>query len=394
MSGEASALVQALIDESFCLTLIATRSRTLRDLITSFEPGALGISAQTVAALALRAERSRSPERNRAALEQFLLPLEIVAFGAKAAVVLASQSPLAVVGAAQDFGEARSTAAIAIAEGLEVLTCAPERYAGLSGVRLRILDSRRGLASPDQPMPDRCRTILAVGSHDLTLDLLGERLHAHDASVRFSTAHVGSLQGLLAVRRGDAHLAGTHLLDEDTGEYNSVQVRQILADHGPRAVLVGFVRRIQGIIVAAGNPRNIRTIDDMARDDVTIVNRQPGAGTRVLLDHTLRSHRLSPRAMRGYAHECYSHTAVAATVAAGEADCGLGIQAAANAHGLGFVPLVEERYDLLIPLEHYEGPLLKSLRLLIQQPDSDLLRAIHALGGYSTEGMGRVLAEY
>lgn len=393
MKADTLIRLRTIMDESFCLALIGTRSPGLRSAVTDHEPGTLGIAAATVAALAERAARSLSPQTDRAALEQFLLPLEVICYGADAAFAMATGCP-ASLAAAQESLEARMVAATALAEDVEILTCAPDRYASWPGVRLRIFDAAPRPDRGAQGGADRRSTILAMGSHDFSLDMLGERVQALDPQVRFCTAHVGSLQGVLAIQRDEAHLAGTHLLDEETGEYNTPIVRRVFSQHGTRALLVGFVTRIQGIIVAAGNPRAIHRIEDMTRDDVTIVNRQSGAGTRVLLDMNLRRHRLSPRSLRGYANECYSHSAVAATIASGVADCGLGIQAAAHGYGLGFVPLVEERYDLLIPVKHYESALLSTLRAQLEHPDPDMLRAVHAMGGYSTEGMGRVLAEF
>ena len=236
--------------------------------------------------------------------------------------------------------------------------------------------------------------ILAMGSHDLTLDLVGERLHAQRPGLLFCTSHVGSMDVLLALRRGEAHLAGAHLLDAETGEYNVAQVQRVLGDAGRHGVLVGFVQRVQGLIVARGNPKAIHSIADLARPDVRFINRQPGAGTRVLLDHLLRRQAIAPAQVNGYTHEVSSHTGITAAVASGAADCGLGILAAASAHDLGFVPLCNERYDLVIPAEHFTGALLAPLLALLRTPEPDLLRAIGALGGYSTEGMGRILAEF
>ena len=236
-------------------------------------------------------------------------------------------------------------------------------------------------------------TIIAIGSHDMTLDLLADSLHAEHPGLTLVSAHVGSLNGLLALHRGEAHLAGTHLLDEKTGRYNVDAVQRTLTAHGMDVVLVGFVNRIQGLIVQAGNPKAIMTLADLLRDDVTFVNRQPGAGTRVLLDYTLKSQSATGAQIRGYGHEETSHLAVATLVANGRADCGLGIQAAAQAHGLGFVPLFEERYDLAIPTRHYENALLAPLLDLLRRPTSDFLRRVGALGGYDTQNMGKVMAE-
>jgi molybdate-binding protein/predicted nucleic acid-binding protein len=393
MAVEGAPRVVSLIDESFCLALIGTRVETLRAAVAAHEPGTLGISAVTAAALHRRALRSADPERNQRALAQFLLPLEVVEFGAAAAQRL----PLVERAASGASGPALLVAAQALALDAAVLTCLPDLYAGIDGLRLAAVPvepQARALPPAAQPTAlTLSRTILAVGSHDPTLDLVGERLHVLDPGINVCTAHVGSLDGLLALRRGEAHLAGCHLLDEETGAYNLPHVRRLLAPHGVRAVLVGFVMRVQGLLVARGNPKRIEHIADLARPDVRFANRRPGAGTRVRLDHALQVAGIAPDRVAGYEHELPSHAAVAAAVAAGAADCGLGIQAAAQAHGLGFVPLFEEEYDLVIPVEHYESALLAPLLALLRRPDGELLQAVAALGGYTTERMGVVQAE-
>jgi putative molybdopterin biosynthesis protein len=153
------------------------------------------------------------------------------------------------------------------------------------------------------------------------------------------------------------------------------------------------VGRVQGLIVGQGNPKAITTLDDLLRPDVRFVNRQPGAGTRVRHDSALLRRGLDAAAIAGYGQEEASHAAVAAAVAGGEADCGLGIQAAAHMHGLDFVPLFDERYDLVIPVECYESELLAPLLAIVQRPAGDFLRRVRALGGYDTAHMGQVLWE-
>ncbi|MDH7485677.1 MAG: molybdopterin biosynthesis protein [Anaerolineae bacterium] len=233
------------------------------------------------------------------------------------------------------------------------------------------------------------RSIVVIGSHDLTLDLLADRLAQHHPGLRLTSAHVGSLGGLLALQRNEAHLAGSHLLDEKSGEYNVDYVRRLLP--GRRIVLLGFVTRLQGLIVLPGNPKAIRSLDDLTREDVSFINRQRGSGTRVLLDYELKRRSIDPRHIQGYERQEFTHLAVAAAVQSGTADCGLGILAAARALGLDFVPLLEERYDLVIPAEHYESELLQPLLALIRKPEFGA--AVEALGGYSAAQMGRVLAK-
>jgi putative molybdopterin biosynthesis protein len=232
-------------------------------------------------------------------------------------------------------------------------------------------------------------TIVAIGSHDMTLDLLADGLQRAHPTLRLASAHVGSVGGLLALQRGEAHLGGSHLLDEETGEYNVRYLRELLAEKGVPCVLLGFVNRTQGLMVPRGNPKAIHDLADLTRADVVFVNRQRGAGTRVLLDYQLKLRGLNPRGIQGYERQEYTHLGVAAAVASGAADCGLGILAAARALDLDFVPLFDERYDLVIPTRFYESDLLAPLLALIRDPQ--FARAVGALGGYGTAQMGQIL---
>jgi molybdopterin molybdotransferase/putative molybdopterin biosynthesis protein len=238
------------------------------------------------------------------------------------------------------------------------------------------------------------RTIVAIGSHDLTLDLLAQHLAEGAAAgqtlgLRLASANVGSQGGLVALRRGEAHLAGSHLLDPDTGEYNISYIRRYLPDIP--VVLVALVGRDQGLMVRRGNPRGLRTLADLAQPGVTFVNRQRGAGTRVLLDFEIGKIGLAPEEVSGYEREEFTHLAVAAAVSSGLADCGLGIAAAARALDLDFVPLFKERYDLVIPSMYYHSPLLQPLLALLDE--ADFRRDVAALPGYDIARMGEIVAE-
>lgn len=238
-----------------------------------------------------------------------------------------------------------------------------------------------------RPVAEIVKTIVVIGSHDLLLDLLAQFLAEQGQGVRLSSANVGSLGGLLALQRGEAHLAGSHLLDPATGQYNSSYIARYLP--GREITLVTLSGREQGWMVASGNPKGVSGWGDVARPDITIVNRQRGAGTRILLDYELGKLGVAPAGIGGYDHEEYTHLAVAAAVAAGTADIGLGIRAAATALNLGFVPLSHERYDLVIPTEHYHSPLLRPLLELLHNPR--FRAAVITLPGYDIGAMGKIV---
>ncbi len=230
-------------------------------------------------------------------------------------------------------------------------------------------------------------TTVIIGSHDVSLDILGNYLKQMNPDRSLSSAHTGSLGGLLALRRGEAHLAGVHLLDEETGEYNIPYVERLLP--GIPVVVVNLMYRQQGFIVPRGNPRMVRTFIDLARPNMKFVNRQKGAGTRLLLDYYLRREGVKPEDVEGYEREEYTHLAVAAAVAGESADAGLGIMAAANALQLGFYPVTEERFDLVIPEIYWETPHIQSLLEVLADPD--FRRRVEQLGGYSMRETGRVV---
>lgn len=229
------------------------------------------------------------------------------------------------------------------------------------------------------------RTIVCTGSHDMLLDVISDLMSGEAEGIRLSSTHIGSLGGLMALQRGEAHISPSHLLDEETGIYNESYIRSIFP--GEEMVLLKGVRRIQGLMTAKGNPLGIRGIEDLT--GVRFVNRQRGAGTRVLLDYKLKQAGIKPEDVDGYDAEAATHMAVAAQVAGGEADCGMGVYSAAHAMGLDFIPVGEEEYDFVMRPETLDMPEIKSfIRLL----GSDEFRAkLDELGGYSLEGSGEII---
>jgi len=229
------------------------------------------------------------------------------------------------------------------------------------------------------------RTVVAVGSHDPMLDLLGQYLAVRFPGYRLSSANVGSLGGLVAQKRGEAHLSGTHLLDPETGEYNVAYIRRALGDLPVRVVT--FAHREQGLIIALGNPLGLQSLDDLPR--ARYVNRQRGAGTRVLLDYELGQRGIDPGQVEGYEREEYTHLAVAAAVASGSADCGMGIRNAALALGLEFIPVAHERYDLVIPEAVVDLPMVQHVLALLG--DDEFRAAVAAQPGYDVQEMGQAV---
>jgi putative molybdopterin biosynthesis protein len=232
-------------------------------------------------------------------------------------------------------------------------------------------------------------TIVAIGSHDLVLDLAASTLRAIDPQITLASSNVGSLGGLVALRDGLCHVAGSHLLDAATGEYTLPYLDRLAPGSDLR--VVRLVHRQQGLMVARGNPLGISGIDDLTRPGLRYVNRQRGAGTRVLLDHELDHRGIDPAAVAGYVREEHTHLAVAAAIAAGRADTGLGIVAAARAFDLDLVPVAWEPYDLVTTPETWQSERLAPLRSLLAS--ADFRRDVEALGGYRTEEMGAVIRD-
>jgi putative molybdopterin biosynthesis protein len=238
-----------------------------------------------------------------------------------------------------------------------------------------------------RPIEDIENTILCTGSHDLAIAVLEDQLRRRHPELKIAASNVGSLGGLLALGRGETHIAGTHLLDPETGVYNVPDIKKTISN--VPLELIHLAQREQGILVARGNPKSISGLKDLAKRGIRFVNRQPGSGTRVLLDHELRKIAIDPAAIAGYEREEFTHMAVGVAVASGLADAALGVRAAATALGLDFIAIANEEYDLLV-----SRPFLDSERgaKLIQAICSDEFKlAVQALGGYDTVRCGEIL---
>lgn len=237
-----------------------------------------------------------------------------------------------------------------------------------------------------RPLPQIEKTILCTGSHDLTLDLIRDFLKKADKPYPLASTHLGSLGGIMAIRGNMTHIAGSHLLDPASGEYNTSYLKRYLDDQD--VTLINLVYRQQGFMVLPGNPKKIETVTDLTREEVSFINRQAGSGTRVLFDYELDKAGIDADEVAGYDHEEYTHMAVAVSVLSGKSDAGLGILAAARALKLDFIPVTEERYDLIIPTRFLELPMMQQLLEIIQR--DDFQKAVEEMGGYSTRDTGRV----
>lgn len=229
-------------------------------------------------------------------------------------------------------------------------------------------------------------TIVIIGSHDLILDVMADMITDKYNNMFISSTHVGSMGGLMALRRGEAHMAPVHLLDEETGRYNISYIRKMFNE--PMALIKG-VHRIQGIMVKKGNPLSIKGVKDLAGGGVRYVNRQRGAGTRVLFDYRLGQEGVDPDTITGYDREMATHMAVAAAVASDSADAGMGILSAANAMGLDFIEVGPEEYDFAIPVKYLELPHIKAFLEILRS--DGFAERIAELGGYDSSGAGEIV---
>ena len=237
-----------------------------------------------------------------------------------------------------------------------------------------------------RPKSELQNTLVAIGSHDPLLDELSDILKRTFPDVFMSSSHVGSMGGIMAVRRGETHAAGVHLLDEATGTYNTAFINKYFPNGGVR--LVECVQRSQGLMLPKGNPKGIYTIEDLARDGISYVNRQKGSGTRILCDYLCKKSGLDTSRIYGYDREEFTHTAVAALIATGSADAGMGIYSAAKLYDLDFVHICDEQYDLLIPDYAWE---LDSVQKLLEVLRSDTFKnKLLELGGYGVHNPGTV----
>lgn len=236
---------------------------------------------------------------------------------------------------------------------------------------------------PDMPLD---RELLLMGSHDLALTQLAKQL-GEMAQLDILLLPVGSLDGLVSLRQGISHLTACHLLDDESGEYNLPYVRHFFPDRPVR--LVTLAHRVQGLMVPPGNPRRIKDIDDLTHEGIRFVNRNCGSGTRLWLEKKLQQMGLVGENIHGYDRETRTHTATAQVIQTRKADAGLGLEAAARAAGLDFIPLFQERFDLVLPLELIQDRKVQTILDYLQS--AEFRHSLEGLAGYETGHSGEQL---
>ncbi len=263
------------------------------------------------------------------------------------------------------------------ADGMIEVPQGTEGFQAGEEVRVRILNPKKQLKN----------TLVVIGSHDPLLDELADLIHSENHGMYLSSAHVGSMGGIMAIRRGEAHAAGIHLLDTETGEYNRSYVQKYFPHGG--VYLIRCVGRQQGLMLRKGNPLGIHSFSDIAGEGVRYVNRQKGSGTRILMDWLCQKNGVAPDDVYGYAREEMTHNSVAVQIAGGSADAGMGIYATAKLYDLDFIPICVEEYDLLIPENAWSTPMVQQLIATLK---SDAFHArIEAMGGYTLDRPGEII---
>lgn len=230
-------------------------------------------------------------------------------------------------------------------------------------------------------------TVVVSGSHDFLIDAISDIMRRKNSKFSLSSSHVGSMGGIMAIKRGEAHLAGIHLLDEKMGEYNASYVRKYFPD--ANIALVKCVKRIQGILVAEGNPKGIKSLSDLREKGIRFVNRQKGSGTRVLFDFLLQKEGITPQSIEGYDRESYTHISVATLIASKDADAGLGVYTAAKAYGLDFISICDEEYDFIVPEEFLDLDRIDCFMEILKS--AEFRQALDFMGGYRIDKPGDVI---
>jgi len=262
------------------------------------------------------------------------------------------------------------------ADGLLEIPINKEGYEAGDAVKIELLKSEEEIRN----------TVAVIGSHDPLIDVISDFIRRKHMDKFVSSAHVGSMGGIMAIKRGEAHIAGIHLLDEATGEYNTSYVRKYLEKEN--IAIVSCVKRIQGLMVAPGNPKSVNDMKDIAKEGISYVNRQKGSGTRILLDYMLKREGIKPSQIYGYDREEFTHMSVAALIASGSADTGMGIYSAARAYKLDFIPVCEEQYDFIIPERFLSLQVIKYFIDILKS--EEFKNELYRLGGYKVDNPGDI----
>lgn len=238
-----------------------------------------------------------------------------------------------------------------------------------------------------RPLEEIKNTVLFIGSHDPIIDQISDIVSKSNENFRITSFHVGSMGAIRAIKNKEAHIGGIHLLDEENHNYNIGYIKKYF--NTDEVVLLSCVRRLQGLIVQKNNPKGIHKIEDLINKDITYINRQRGAGTRILLDYLLKKQQIDKKLIRGYNHEVFTHTSVAINVKEGNADVGLGIYSVAKAYELSFIPLYEEQYDILVSKSALELDMMKKLIDVIK--GKEFKKRVEKIGGYVLNNPGEVI---
>ena len=263
------------------------------------------------------------------------------------------------------------------ADGILEVPQGTEGYEAGTEVQVRLL-------CPEEKLKN---SLVIIGSHDPLLDELGNMLHIEDNELYMSSSHVGSMGGIMALRRGEAHAAGCHLLDTETGIYNKAFIKKYFPKGNVK--LVRCVGRQQGLMVAKGNPLNIEKFSDIARDGLRFVNRQKGSGTRILTDYLCKTNSVDTDSIYGYEREELTHTSVAVQIASGSADVGMGIYSAAQLYDLDFIPICIEEYDLIIPDHAWDEPQTQAMLRVLKS--EEFKQRLNSMGGYTLDAPGEII---
>lgn len=272
---------------------------------------------------------------------------------------------------------AGSTMSLVRADGVLEIPQSVEGYEAGTKVEVKLLKSEEKIKS----------TIVCIGSHDPIIDTASNLLHLKNNKYYLSSAHVGSMGGIMALKSGEAHIAPIHLLDMEGGVYNISYIKKYLGEKD--MALIKGVNRIQGIMLQKGNPLNINTLEDIVHKGASFVNRQRGSGTRLFLDYNLKKLNINPKYIKGYEREEFTHLGIAAAISSGDTDCGLGIFSAAAIMNLDFIPLGNEEYDFALPKEYLEMEKIKEFIRTIKS--EEFKKELDKLGGYDYSSIGEII---